>query len=116
MPNKRTRISNAIKEQILLESYNPKCDITELASKHGVTAKRIYNWRSEKRKQSQSPVTQAIDNFIELVANDQKSLPTPIAIEYVQTELKFADFSFSIQGKISNKKLHKIIELMGSVC
>jgi len=37
-------------------------------------------------------------------------------LEYIKTELKFAEFSFSIEGKISNKKLHKIIELVSNPC
>ena len=115
MSNQRTRVSDSVKKQILLESDDPKCVISKLASKHGITANQIYNWRSKKRMEP-IPRTQASDNFVELVANDIESLPSPIAIEYIQTKLKFAEFSFSIEGKISTKKLHKIIELVSSAC
>jgi transposase-like protein len=120
MSNQRNSLNNLVKEQILLESDDPQCVITKLASKHGVTANQIYNWRSQKRQHSKPSVAQALDDssdhFIELVTNAQEESPTPIALEYIKTELKFAEFSFSIEGKISNKKLHKIIELVSSPC
>jgi transposase-like protein len=116
MSTQRNRVSDSVKKQILLESDDPKCVISKLASKHGITANQIYNWRSKKRTQPIYPRTQASDNFVELVANDIESLPSPIEIEYIQAELKFAEFSFSIEGKISTKKLHKIIELVSSAC
>jgi transposase-like protein len=121
MLNQRNTVSDSLKEQILLESDDPKCVITKLASKHGVTANQIYNWRSKKRQELQSPCAfEALDigsdNFVELVSNDQKELPRLIEIEYIQTELKFPDFTLSFEGKISAQKLHKIIELVSSVC
>jgi len=116
MSNQRTAVSDKVKEQILLESDDPKCVITKLAFKHGVTANQIYNWRSKKRSQSKYSSTQIPNNFVELVSNDVGSLPTPIVLEYIQTELKFAEFSCSIEGKISSQKLHKIIELVSSAC
>lgn len=120
MLNQRNTISDSVKEQILLESDDPKCVITKLASKHGVTANQIYNWRSQKRQHYKPSTTQApdypSDHFVELVTNAQEELPIPIALEYIQTELKFAEFSLSIAGKISTQKLHKIIELASSVC
>lgn len=117
MSNQRIVLSDAVKEQILLESDDPKCVITKLASKHGVTANQIYNWRSKKRSQSKYSSTHNIpNNFVELVSNDGGSLPAPIVLEYIQTKLKFAEFSCSIEGKISSQKLHKIIELVSSAC
>ena len=115
MSNQKKTVSDSAKAQILLESDDPNCVITELASKHGITSSQIYNWRN-KRNSTKLSTTQATDNFVELVANDLEPLPASIAIEYIQTELKFAEFSFSIEGKISNKKLHKIIELVSSPC
>lgn len=116
MSNQRSVVNDEIKEQILLESDDPKCVITQLASKHGLTANQIYNWRSKKRSQSKYSSTQTPHNFVELVSNDLAALPTPIALQYIQTELKFAEFSCSIEGKISTQKLHKIIELVSSSC
>ena len=121
MSNQRNTVSDSVKEQILLESDDPKCVITKLASKYGVTANQIYNWRSKKRQEVQSSSAfEALDirsdNFVELVTNSQEESPTPIALEYIQTELKFAKFVCSIEGKISVQKLHKIIELVSSVC
>jgi len=116
MSNQRNTVSASVKEQILLESDDPKCVITKLASKHGITANQIYNWRSNKRTQQRYHTTKISDNFIELVTNDLEALPTLIEIEYIKTELKFAEFSFSIEGKISNQKLQKIIELVSSRC
>ncbi len=116
MTNQKKSISNSSKAQILLESDDPTCVITQLASKHGITASQIYNWRT-KRNQSKVFIEQSSeDDFIELVANDLEEFPTIIAIEHVQIELKFSEFIFSINGKISNKKLHKIIELLSIPC
>ena len=71
MSNQRNSLNNSVKEQILLESDDPQCVITKLASKHGVTANQIYNWRSQKRQHSKPSVAQALDDssdhFIELV-------------------------------------------------
>ena len=61
-------------------------------------------------------VSLAAPSVIELVTNAQEGLPIPIALEYIKTELKFAEFSLSIAGKISTQKLHKIIELASSLC
>jgi len=120
MLNQRNTISDTVKKQIILESDDPKCVISKLASKHGVTANQIYNWRSKKRQQYKSSATQVLDNpsdnFVELVTNDPEELPVPMEIEYIQTELKFAEFTLSIAGKISINKLHKIIELVSSAC
>ena len=121
MSNQRNTISDSVKEQILLESDDPKCVITKLASKYGVAANQIYNWRSRKRQELQPPSAfEALDigsdNFVELVSNDQEELPTSIEIEYIQTELKFPDFTLSIEGKLSTNKFHKFIELASSVC
>jgi hypothetical protein len=116
MSNQRNTVSDSVKEQIILESNDPRCVITKLASKHGVTANQIYSWRNKERAQAKSPVIQISDNFIELVADDEESLPTFIKIEYIKVELKFAEFSFSMEGKISTQKLHKIIELVSSTC
>jgi len=115
MSNQRTVLSDAVKEQILLESDDPKCVITKLASKHGVTANQIYNWRSKRNHPEPSAIT-ASNNFIELVANNEEAIPTLIEIEYIKTELKFPEFLFSIEGKISTTKLQKIIELVSSSC
>jgi len=114
MQNKKNTISDLVRAQILLESDDPKCVISKLASKHGVTANQIYNWRSKRRKQPRYPTTKISDKFVELVGHDLEILAIPI--EYIQTEIKFAEFSFSIEGKISTKKLYKIIELMSSTC
>lgn len=123
MLNQRNTISDAVKEKILLESDDPKCVITKLASKHGVRANQIYNWRSKKRQGLKPPSTSLAqvldnpsDNFVELVTNDSEELPAPIEIEYIQTELKFSEFTLSIEGKISTNKLHKIIELVSRAC
>ena len=116
MSNQRNSLSDSVKEQILLESDDPKCVITKLASKHGVTANQIYNWRSKQRTQPKHPSRQTPNNFVELVSNGREESPRPIALEYIQTELKFAEFVCSIEGKISTQKLHKIIELVSSVC
>tara|TARA_B110000046_G_scaffold44076_1_gene49079 strand:- start:237 stop:587 length:351 start_codon:yes stop_codon:yes gene_type:complete len=116
MPNQRNGLNDSIKEQILLESDDPKCVITKLASRHGVKANQIYNWRSKKRTRAKHASRQTPDNFVELVSNEIEESPTPIPLEYIQTELKFAEFVCSIEGKISAQKLHKIIELVSSVC
>jgi transposase-like protein len=50
MLNQRNTVSDSVKKQILLESDDPKCVITKLASKYGVAANQIYNWRSQKRQ------------------------------------------------------------------
>ena len=115
MPNQINPLSDSVKEQILLESDDLKCVITKLASKHGITANQIYNWRS-KRNRLEAFSIKATDNFIELVAEEEEALPSLIEIEYIKTELKFAEFSFLIEGKISNRKLQKIIELVSSPC
>ena len=47
MSNQRQSISPRLKEQILAESDHPECVITQLASKHGITANQIYNWRNK---------------------------------------------------------------------
>lgn len=41
MSNQRKTVSDSFKEQIVLESNDPRCFITKLASKHGVTANQI---------------------------------------------------------------------------
>ena len=115
MSNNRKSIAMLLKEKILLESHEPQCVITELALKHGISPNRIYNWRNKQNK-TNSAVAQASDNFVELIATDGASLAILMPIEYVKTELRFLDFSFSIEGKISNQKLTSIIELLGSVC
>jgi hypothetical protein len=116
MSNKKITLSDSVKEQILLESDDPKCVITKLATKHGITANQIYSWRSKKRAGQIQRTTKISDNFVELVSNDLGLLPIPIAIESVQTELKFSEFSISIEGRMSINKLHKIIELVSSTC
>ena len=80
MLNQKNTISDSVKKQILLESDDPKCVITKLASKHGVTANQIYNWRSQKRQHSKPSATSlddSSDNFVELVTNAQEESPTP---------------------------------------
>jgi transposase-like protein len=115
MQNQINPLSDSVKEQILLESDDPKCVITKLATKHGITANRIYNWRSKRNHPGLSAIT-ASNNFIELVANNEETIPNLIEIEYMKTELKFPEFLFSIEGKISTTKLQKIIELVSSSC
>ena len=69
MSNQRNSLSDSVKEQILLESDDPKCVITKLASKHEVTANQIYNWRSKQRTRPKHHSRQTPDNFVELVSN-----------------------------------------------
>ena len=63
MSNQRQSISPRLKEQILAESDHPECVITQLASKHGITANQIYNWRN-KRLSSKSPTEQKPSDFL----------------------------------------------------
>ena len=80
MSNQRNSLSDSVKEQILLESDDPKCVITKLASKHGVTANQIYNWRSKQRTQPKHPSRQTPDNFVELVSTGIEESPRPIGL------------------------------------
>ena len=70
MSNQRNVLSDSVKEQILLESDDPKCVITKLASKYGATANQIYNWRRQKRQHPKPSSAQvpydSSDNFVEL--------------------------------------------------
>ena len=62
MSNQRNSLSDSVKEQILLESDDPKCVITKLAAKHGITANRIYNWRSKRNHPEPSAITKFYKN------------------------------------------------------
>ncbi len=114
--NKKNKFSDSIKEQILLESDDPKCVITKLATKHGIKANQIYNWRNKKRAGQIESTTKRSDNFGEIVSNELGLFSTAIVIESVQTELKFSEFSISIEGRMSINKLNKILELVSSAC
>lgn len=109
------RISTSTKKQILEESDDPKCVITNLELKYGITANQIYTWRSNRNK-SKANISGSNEGFIELVPNVVESPPKPISIENIQMELKFSDFTFSMQGKISKKKCQQVIGILSSAC
>ena len=97
LPRKKS-LSSQLKAQILLESDEIDCTISHLALKHRISASRIYHWRYIRNKLSASKVS---NEFVELIPEVLSSLPS---MEYIQTNLKFANFTFSIEGKLSHKK------------
>lgn len=44
------KLTKSEQDQILQESYEPGCIISELAKQYGIPSRFIYDWRSKKRK------------------------------------------------------------------
>lgn len=117
MSNRRRNIELALKQKILLESDEKGCVITALAVKYDITSSMIYAWRSDRNK-SKSSSEEVSSNFVELLARDTPLLPTKtvIELEHIEVELRFKDFTFTIEGKLSNQKFRDVIELLSTSC
>ena len=117
MSNRRRNIELTLKQKILSESDEEGCTITALAAKYDIASSMIYGWRSDRNKSKLSS-EEVSSNFVELLANDALPLPatTVIELEHIEAELKFADFRFTIAGKVSNQKFRDIMELLSASC
>ena len=105
MKNKTHHISKERKSQILAESNAKGCVITELARKHNVPVKTIYDWRSKQKTHKTSCDSEFF--FLEV--------PIPRAagtMDLKKVELVFDDYSCSVEGKMSGGKLIKLVQLL----
>lgn len=131
---------NYEKERILKACSEPGCVISKIAARYGVRARLLYQWRSKARAGKELGILESEDDgnsisksFIELVPEKKEmsvdkalsltrssrkaaSGTGQLMIEKIRVELKFAEFSFKLEGKISSVKYQRVIELLSSVC
>ena len=117
MSKRKRNIELGLKEKILSESDEVGCVITELAAKYEVAVGMIYAWRSDRNKVKHRSEASG-GNFVELLSDEKEQISVAPSIdpEHIEAELKFADFRFTIAGKVSQQKFKDIIELLSASC
>ena len=121
-------VSAALKAKILSESYKPGCVISELARSYGLSASRVYGWRSDCNKypvghqtslDKQNPSSCEQSKFVELTLDEEspKSLvtelpiSTPGSLELKKAILIFDSFSLTIEGSFSHDTMLNILKI-----
>jgi transposase-like protein len=125
LQKKRKVISLEVRSQIISESLNRKCSITNLAKTYAISASIIYKWRKKYQNLTQenldSIITtpnafkpKCIGDFIELSLNQPSSASTGSVLQ--KASLIYQDFSLSVEGKINNNVLIQILKILEESC
>ena len=107
------KLSKLRKAQILQESYEPECVISELANKYGISPRAIYGWRSKNKTgsemaQAKKPVSDFVELSVPSPAKDEVSLKRAI--------LEFNNLSVSIDGNIKSSTLVQMLNILEESC
>lgn len=113
MKRSEIKLTKSEKFQILEESYEPGCIISELAKQYGISSKIIYDWRSKKKKKSVEVTSESsTPDFVELSVNP----PLKKAVSLKRTVLEFNNLSISIDGNIKSSTLLQMINILEESC
>tara|TARA_B110000305_G_scaffold240947_1_gene313161 strand:+ start:199 stop:540 length:342 start_codon:yes stop_codon:yes gene_type:complete len=107
------KLTKSEQDQILQESYEPGCIISELAKQYGIPSRFIYDWRSKKKKRSVMITSEnPTPDFVELSVNTsfKKALSLKRAV------LEFNNLSISIDGDIKSSTLLQMLNLLEESC
>jgi len=122
MPNQYAKkVPAKIKKQIVSESLEPGCVVSQVASKYGVSKQSIYVWRREffahnpQRESSDPTRTNSSSSFVELPIIDSHS---PVTKQHVleKASLVFRDFSLVLEGKVQTSNLLSILKILEESC
>ena len=120
MTNKYTKkVPTKIKKQIVLESLDPGCVVSKLASQYGVSKQSIYFWRKEffvpnTPCGTSAPISTSA-SFVELPIIGPKSRDTKQHI-LEKASLVFQDFSFVLEGRVPVSSLVAILKILEGSC
>ena len=100
-------------DQVLQESYEPGCVISELANRYGIPSRFIYDLRSKKKKElvATTPKNPTPD-FVELSVNT--SFKKEVSLK--RAVLEFNNLSISIDGNIKSSTLLQMLNLLEEKC
>jgi transposase-like protein len=107
------KLTKSEQDQILQESYEPGCIISELAKQYGIPSRFIYDWRSKKKKRSVVTTPErSTQDFVELSVNTsfKKALSLKRAV------LEFNNLSISIDCDIKSSTLLQMLNLLEESC
>ena len=115
------RISDDLKAEIMAASRVPGCIVSEVAKSYNISPNLLYGWRSKNGKSNQQEVlseSKIINkgNFVELSLDKAISQSPNLILKKVSLELEFDEFSFELQGHVSNQKLVKLITILEQPC
>ena len=71
-------------------------------------------WRAGRNRNSRD--VNSGSSFVELVPEEKDYEEKSLTLKKVEARFEFDDFSFSIDGQVSNEKLRAIIELLSCSC
>ena len=113
MKRSEIKLTKSEKFQILEESYEPGCIISELAKQYGISSKIIYDWRSKKKVKSVVATPEnPTQDFVELSVNP----PFKKAPSLKRAVLEFNNLSISIDGNIKSSTLLQMLNILEESC
>lgn len=107
------KLTKSEEDQVLQESYEPGCIISELAKRYGIPPRLIYDWRSKKKQESvETTPENPTPDFVELSVNTSfKKAPS-----LKRAVLEFNNLSISIEGNIKSSTLVQILTILEESC
>lgn len=117
MNKSRRDITAEQRKQIISESYVSGCVISQVAQSYGISKETLYGWRSRERRKrrEEAKANNSGNKFIELSIQKTTVQETKCTI-LKKAELKFNDFSLSIEGSVSSSKLLEIVKILDRSC
>lgn len=113
------KVAVEIKTRVIEESLKPRCVITKLAEKYGISPETVYGWRSSYNRMALASTvsfdkkngSDSVGKFIELSVSKPKQLLT-----LQEASLKFDNLSLVMQGQIKSSTLLSIVKILEESC
>lgn len=108
MKNKRAKVSQELRDQIIVELQDPGCDLAALARKYQLARSTLLKYRQQHRKQETRNLTlQKKSSFVEVKLEACKS-----NFSLRKVELSFDNYKCSVEGRLSSNQLVKLVQLL----
>jgi transposase-like protein len=102
----QSKVSAAIKSQILAKLIEPGVMVSDLAKLYGLSKSIIYAWQQEARKVDDGCRAALASQFVEV------SVKTSNPPRLEKASLVFSDFSLCLEGRIQSSSLVAIMQIL----
>lgn len=97
-----------VKSAILARLSSPGSSVSKLAKDYNIPVNTIYGWQAQERTVKKCTMGKESTNFVEISVVEQ----APKAASLQKASLVFADFSFTLEGKIEAGVLLEIMKIL----
>lgn len=119
MKKKRQAISKSRKRQILEESFKEGAVCSEIARKYGIRPAKLYNWRSNYRRQHDLTKLENVKRSNSEVASEEfvevhlQNIEESSGSKLQEVSFKFTDYVVQISGRVDDKIIGSILKMSG---